>query len=145
MLVYRICRAPYIALDGEGARLYGGRWNSPGKPALYAASHLSLAALEMLVHVDFDNLPIDLVWLKIEIPDTASYENFPNPTAPNEREAALYGDSWLIAKRSLGLIVPSAVLSIEQNVIINPLHGEASLVRLVESVPFEFDDRLFKR
>lgn len=145
MFVYRICRAPYTALDGEGAKLYGGRWNSPGKPALYTASHLSLATLEMLVHLDFDNLPKDLVWLKIEISDTASYENFPAPLALNEREAALYGDTWLSARRSLCLIVPSAVLSAEQNVIINPLHGEASLVRVVDSAPFEFDDRLFKR
>ncbi|HEY9733088.1 MAG TPA: RES domain-containing protein [Drouetiella sp.] len=145
MFVYRICRAPYTALDGEGAKVYGGRWNSPGKPALYTASHLSLAALELLVHLDFDNLPLDLVWLKIEIPGTVSLLKFPDPVAPNEREAALYGDAWLTAKRSLGLIVPSAVLSVELNVIINPLHSEASHLRIVKTASFEFDDRLFKR
>lgn len=145
MFVYRICRAPYTALDGEGARLYGGRWNSPGKPALYTSQHLSLAALEYLVHVDFDNLPLDLVWLKIEVPDAAPLEEFANPVAPNERDAAAYGDAWLLSRRSLGLVVPSAVLSVEKNVIINPLHPAAGTVRTVETAPFEFDDRLFNR
>lgn len=145
MFVYRICRAPYTALDGEGAKLFGGRWNSPGKPALYTAQHLSLASLEYLVHVDFDNLPLDLVWLKIEVPDAALLEEFANPVAPNERDAATYGDSWLRSGRSLGLVVPSAVLSVEKNVIINPLHSTAGIVQIVESAPFEFDARLFNR
>ncbi|MBI5171468.1 MAG: RES domain-containing protein [Candidatus Melainabacteria bacterium] len=63
-------------MDGEGARLFGGRWNSPGLPAIYTSSHLSLAALELLVHLNFDNLPADLVWLKIEVPETGSMETF---------------------------------------------------------------------
>lgn len=145
MFVYRICKARYTALDGEGSRLYGGRWNSQGRPAVYTSTNLSLAALELLVHLDFDNLPVDLVWLKIEIADAASVEAFSNLTAPNEKDAAAFGDEWLDAKRSLGLNVPSAVLSVEQNVILNPLHGEFAKVQTVETHDFVFDDRLFKR
>lgn len=145
MFVYRICRAPYTSLDGEGAKLYGGRWNSPGQPAIYTSHHLSLAALEYLVHVDFDNLPLDLVWLKIEIPDSATLEHFRATVAPKERDAAAYGDIWLRSKRSLGLIAPSVVLLVENNVIINPLHSEASQLQIVATSPFSFDDRLFKR
>jgi len=40
------------AFDGEGARLHGGRWNSPGKPAVYLADTRALAALEVLVHLN---------------------------------------------------------------------------------------------
>lgn len=145
MFVYRICGARYTALDGEGSRLYGGRWNSPGRPAVYTSTHLSLAALEYLVHVDFDNLPADLVWLKIEVPDAASMETFPAPTAPNERDAAAFGDDWLASKRTLCLNVPSAVLSVERNIILNPLHGQMANVQTLETNVFEFDDRLFKR
>jgi RES domain-containing protein len=106
---------------------------------------LSLATLEYLVHVDFDNLPSNLVWLKIEVPDAATNEVFPHPVAPNERDAATYGDDWLKSKRSLSLTVPSVVLSVERNVILNPAHTEMRNVRTVEINSFEFDDRLFRR
>jgi RES domain-containing protein len=145
MLVYRICGRPYTALDGEGARLYGGRWNSPGQPAVYTSTHLSLAALECLVHVDFDNLPANLVWLKIEVPDAASIEVFPKSTAPNERDAAAFGDAWLKSRRNLSLVVPSVVLSVEKNVIINPAHVEMGTVSILDIQKFEFDHRLFSR
>jgi RES domain-containing protein len=145
VFVYRICKTRYTALDEEGSRLYGGRWNSQGRPAVYTSTHLALAALELLVHLDFDNLPVDLVWLKIEIADASSFETFPNSIAPNERDAAAFGDEWLTAKRSLCLHVPSAVLSVEQNVILNPLHAEFAKVQTVGTNDFVFDDRLFKR
>ena len=145
MIVFRICKAPYTALDGEGSRLYGGRWNTAGKPAVYTSYHLSLAALEYLVHVDFDNLPIDLVWLKIEVPDASTMQQFPNATAQNERDAASFGDAWMASVATVGLVVPSAVLAVENNLILNPLHAEMRAVRILETSPFQFDDRLFKR
>lgn len=143
MFVYRICGAPYAALDGEGARLFGGRWNTPGNPAVYTSLHLSLAVLEYLVHVEIDNLPSNLIWLKIEIPEKASIERFPGAAAPNERDAALFGDEWLRAKRSLCLEVPSAILSVERNIILNPQHAEIAKVKTLENHPFKFDERLF--
>ena len=62
MIVYRLCKAVYSALDGEGARLWGGRWNSAGRPMVYAAASPSLAVLEVLVHLDLpaELLPDDL-------------------------------------------------------------------------------------
>lgn len=143
MFVYRICCAPHSALDGEGARLFGGRWNSPGLPAIYTSSHLSLAALELLVHLNFDNLPADLVWLKIEVPETDSMETFPASSAPSEKESFRFGDAWLSSGRSLALVVPSAVISVERNLILNPRHPQMSLVKTVELAPFQFDKRLF--
>jgi len=144
MFVYRICRRLHTSLDGEGARLWGGRSNSPGKSAIYTSAHLSLAALEYFVHVDPSILPADLVWMKIEIDDGCSAETFPEKAAPEPSTAAKFGDDWLLTKRSLILIVPSVVLSIELNVIINPAHPEMTSVKTAEVHPFEFDGRMFK-
>ena len=57
MLVWRLALGRYKELDGEGARLYGGRWNSPGTAMVYAATHIALALLEQLVHVSPTRLP----------------------------------------------------------------------------------------
>ncbi|MBC7999206.1 MAG: RES domain-containing protein [Leptolyngbya sp.] len=145
MLVYRICKAGFAQLDGEGARLFGGRWNSPGHSAVYTSSHLSLAALELLVHVDFENLPSDLVWLKIEIAKNVGKTTFSEFKAPNETVSTAFGDAWLKSNRDLCLEVPSAVLSVERNIILNPRHAEMGEVRLLETNEFEFDERLFRR
>jgi RES domain-containing protein len=66
---WRITRRAYQALDDEGARLNGGRWNSEGVPVVYTSATLSLAALEYLVHVEIQGVPDDLVSLEIEVPD----------------------------------------------------------------------------
>ena len=68
MTVWRLARAVYPALDGEGARLNGGRWNEPGTPIVYTAGSLSLAALDVLVHLNPDRLPDDLVAYGIALP-----------------------------------------------------------------------------
>ncbi len=133
-----------MALDGEGARLYGGRWNSAGLPAVYASEHLSMATLEYLVHVNAENLPTDLVWLEIEVPKKVSITQFSGSVAPNEIAAAKYGDNWLAASTSLGLMVPSAVLSVEKNLILNPLHSEMASVKTLRTTAFQFDPRLFQ-
>jgi RES domain-containing protein len=144
MIVFRICKQAHVALDGEGARSYGGRWNTAGKPAVYTSEHLSLATLEYLVHVNADNLPTDLVWLEIEVPNKVSITQFAGSTAPNEIAAATHGDNWLAAGTSLGLMVPSAVLSVEKNLILNPLHPEMASVKTVRTTAFQFDPRLFQ-
>lgn len=56
MIVYRLCKAAHIALDGKGARLWGGRWNSADWPMVYTAATPSLAVLEILVHLDLCSL-----------------------------------------------------------------------------------------
>ena len=70
----RLAREPFQDLDGEGARLHGGRWNSVGTPVVYTSSTLALAVLEMLVHVDPEDLPKDLVALRPDVPGKVSSE-----------------------------------------------------------------------
>ncbi|MEE8586705.1 MAG: RES domain-containing protein, partial [Acidobacteriota bacterium] len=68
--VWRICsrRHAESAFSGEGARRFGGRWNFPGAAMVYASDSLSLAALEMLVHADWQDLPEELVAVRAEAP-----------------------------------------------------------------------------
>lgn len=149
MLVYRICRRAYQALDGEGARLYGGRWNTPGTALVYTSSSLALAALEYLVHVDPDLVPADLTALTIDVPDdapidTLSAKLLPADWAriPEHPACQLLGDEWTRRGVALALRVPSAPVPEEMNVLLNPRHSGAARVRVVAAREFAFDPRL---
>jgi len=144
MEVFRLCTAAYAALDGEGARLYGGRWNSAGKSLVYASEHLSLAVLEYLVHVEPDNLPDNLIWLHIRIADNVSKEIYPKSTAPPEAIASSFGNAWIEQHRSLLLLVPSAILPMESNVLINPKHREMKKIKILSQKSFSFESRLLQ-
>lgn len=143
MHAYRLCKSRFSDLDGEGARLYGGRWNSRGNATVYTSSTLSLALLEYLVHVDPSNLPTDLVSIKIEIPDDVTAETFGDDTAPPESIAATYGDAWIKENKALIYIVPSAIVA-EQNILLNPRHKEMRRVKIIHIKDFNFDSRLLE-
>ena len=117
------------AASGEGARIEGGRWNSVGLPMVYASEHLSLAVLEILVHT---SAPAARMVARsrsaIEIPESAfevlALHKLPadfGPKTAYSRTQAI-GDEWLISKRTAALIVPSAIVPIERNVLLNPSH-----------------------
>lgn len=151
MRVWRICRQPFAAaaLDGIGGLYTSGRWHAQGHPIVYTASSAALAALEVLVHVDPLTAPSDLRLLAIEIPDGLSVEtldpaNLPMGwnTVPAPTELQRLGTSWLTSNRSVALIVPSAVIPVEQNVLINPRHPEINHVRVISDEAFSFDPRL---
>lgn len=149
MTVWRLARAVYPALDGEGARRRGGRWNEPGTPAVYTSEHLSLAVLESLVHADPDLLPDDLTAFQIEVPDDlagpalAAFEADGVPEDWGDPDvSARLGREWAASGGPV-LVVPSAVVPQERNVLLNPHHARASEVRVAGREPFEFDARLF--
>ena len=97
MLAWRLCREPFADLNGHGARQYGGRWNSPGRPLVYAASAAALAVLEVRVHLDlpFELLPEDYLLLTINMGDLPVEELANLPL-----KAAEYGDTWLRERRT---------------------------------------------
>lgn len=150
MQVFRICRAAFVALDGVGAETYGGRWNSPGRTMVYTASAVSLAVVEALVNVDALTTPdTNLVRLTIAIPDAVTRDRITASRLPTgwQTEAGVeacrvLGDAWLKAGRTAILEVPSAPVPEEVNVLINPVHADARLIRVVKQVPFTFDTRL---
>jgi len=151
MLVWRLVRERHAAtaLSGEGARIAGGRWNHRGVSVAYCASSLSLATLELFVHVDPSAAPDDLVAVEIEIPDTPEplaehllpqdWRAIPAPDALKD-----VGSEWARSARSLALSVPSAIVKRERNVLINPAHPDFARVRVIEAAPFSFDPRMWK-
>ena len=154
MVVWRITRRAHHALDGEGARLHGGRWSSEGRAVIYTSRSLSLAALEYLVHVDPLLAPSDLVALEIELPDEAGLgadvdsSHFPPGdwrAYPGPDWQAELGDLWLADGTFLWLSVPSAIVPEERNILINPAHSRMTAVRVKSTREFGFDKRLMAR
>ena len=148
MIVHRLARVVHAKLDGEGARLAGGRWNSRGRAAVYASSRLSLAALELLVHTDVPLVPPDLVAFEIEIPGTVEIESVELAALPKDWRVPGHpacrsiGDVWLAEERTAVLRVPSAVVPEESNYIINPAHRAAKSIHVIGRRTFAFDARL---
>ena len=137
---WRICRAPFADLSGDGASLYGGRWNSPGQPLVYLAEHPALAALEVRVHLDlpYDLLPDDYVMMKVALPDEP-----PGNIATLPANPAAVGNAWMASASSAVLRVPSVLVPSACNLLLNPRHSRAAEARITATEPFRFDARLF--
>lgn len=145
--VYRICRLRFAAFDGEGARRQSGRWNVDGVPAVYTAGSLSLAVLEVLAHSDASLLPEDLVYVEAAIPASIKISTLPEiphdwqeSPAPNSTKAL--GQKWIQEATSAVLAVPSTLVPIETNYLLNPAHKDFKKIRIQPSVKFNFDPRL---
>lgn len=146
MIAWRLATTLYPPLTGEGARRRGGRWNSPGVPLVYSASTLSLATLEMLVHVESTELPDTLASFEVVVPDdsTETLDRVPDDwfQDPLQRQSRRYGDTWAAEARSVALLVPSAVIPQETNILLNPLHQRFPEVAVLSQRPFRLDPRL---
>lgn len=150
MEAWRLLKTKHAAhaFDGEGARLYGGRWSSPGRPVIYLASNLALAVLEVLVHLQ-DTAPLPAYsHARAEFDDalvqTLGRDAFPDDWTldPAPASTRAIGDAWLEQLRSAVLRVPSAVVHRECNYLVNPLHPDFPRVAFGELEPFRFDVRL---
>jgi RES domain-containing protein len=139
------------AFTGEGARRYGGRWNSQGIPVVYVAQSQSLAALEMLAHLDSGDLlryyvaiPVSIDSRLIVDVDVATLpKNWKSYPAPRSLRAI--GDSWAASLKSPALRVPSVLVASESNFLLNPRHPEYTSLVIGEPLRFSFDPRLFRR
>lgn len=150
MKLYRITH-PRHAYDitGTGAKLYGGRWNSAGKPVVYTSSTISLAMLETLTHTDVEWLKKPFSLNILHIPDQLHIETIPADLLPAtwknfpySPETVDYGNRWLDSRLNPILKVPSAVNSFEDNYLLNPLHPEFHQVSVEDVKEFRFDLRL---
>ena len=140
MLAWRLCREPYADLSGDGARLYGGRWNSPGRSLVYAASTAALTVLEVRVHLDLppELLPEDYVLLTIDLDDLPVETVDELPADPRA-----FGDAWLAGERTPVLCVPSLIVPESPNLLLNPRHPDAAAARIIGQRRFAFDRRLW--
>jgi RES domain-containing protein len=149
---WRIVKKRYAAsaFDGEGARQFGGRWNSPGVSAVYVASTRALAVLELVVHLDRSTLLGSFVLIPCEFDErlVATVDRATLPAEwrrnPPPAELAAIGDAWVKRRQSAVLAVPSAIIEEEANFLLNPEHPEFSLIRIGDPEGFEFDSRLIK-
>jgi RES domain-containing protein len=150
MLVWRLSTLEdrSRAFDGEGARLFPGRWNHEGVAVVYTSAHLSLAALELLVHLDQRHLQRPLFAFSVELPEesleTVTQARLPAgwaASAPSDATKTL-GSEWAQGKRSLALAVPSAVVPQELNVLLNPAHPRFGELTMSGPQAFSFDPRL---
>lgn len=152
MKVYRIAKQEFLEdLSGEGARLFGGRWNKQGYNMLYTSAYLSLSVLELLVHLDYKFVDTTFGFIEIEIPDSSSITKVNDAllqsnwrSNPPQSFTQDYGTQWLKNSESLMLQVPSAVLPHETNFLINPKHLDFSKVRILRKAVLELDSRLVK-
>jgi RES domain-containing protein len=150
MQVWRLVKTRYAtaAFDGEGARLFGARWNSVGVRVAYASDSSALAVLEVLVHlVDVAVLP-SYSLLSAMVPDETIEVLDPSllpagwTASPVPPEVQAIGDAWVRSGRSLALRVPSVVVAGGSNVLVDPEHRDFSKFRMVSVEPFSFDPRL---
>ncbi len=135
---------------GEGARLYGGRWNSPGVRVVYTSPSLALAAIETFVHLEPNLRPDDLISIAAEIPDDVATERVEMKVLPRRwhemrgESLRAFGDSWIRAGKTMALHVPSAAIRGEWNVLLNPEHSDFRKIKIERSRRFEFDLRMFR-
>jgi RES domain-containing protein len=152
MRVWRISKTKYApsAFSGEWARLFAARWNFAGTPMVYTSSSLALAAIEYFVHLDPSEAPTGLVSVMAEAPDDSTVERveirqLPGDWRRTENEfLQQLGTDWAKSRRSVALMVPSAAVEDEWNVLLNPGHAEFSRIHIAEPRPFHYDERMFK-
>ena len=152
MRFWRICRRRYAAsaTTGEGARLYGGRWNSRGVRVVYTSSSLALAAVETFVNIDPGYRPRDLVSIEGMLPDSIHIARLDPKRLParwrESRDEALqrFGDEWIESGKSAALLVPSAAIGGEWNALLNPQHAQFPKIVFRRPKPFAFDLRMFR-
>jgi RES domain-containing protein len=144
--VFRISSIRHAGLDGAGAALQGGRWNSPGRAPVYAAETYAGALLEVFVRLNLLVAPTNLVYTAIDIPDDMPREEILLAETNFENEAATRraGNRWLDAGQTAVLLVPSAVTRVERNVLLNTRHADFRKLQVAEPREVWWDRRLFK-
>jgi len=149
---YRIIRPEFAdtAFDGEGARLFGGRWNEKGTRMVYTSASPSLAAIESFVHLGVEAKSILHSIIEIDIPDeivkVCAISDLPegwneNPAPEMCQE---FGSVWAEGKESAVLSIPSIVMEMERNYLLNPAHPDFTRITIVQKTTFTYDQRMWK-
>jgi len=146
---WRVVKHEFVAtaFDGEGARLFGGRWHSSGRAVVYTSASASLGLLEQLVHAEKGLLPF---YLTIPVTFDADLVEMIDPvriptrwqSSPPPYELQQIGDEWVDSMRSCVLEVPSVIVPHESNFILNPKHPDFASIEIGDPIALEIDTRL---
>lgn len=150
MRAWRIVKAKHAlnAFDGEGARLFGSRWSSPGVRVVFTSETLSLATLEILIHLQSSSILKSYVTFSVEFSEEAvqdvDHTLLPKDwrNSPPQLKTQIIGDNWVRSASSAILRVPSAVIVHEHNFLMNPLHPEFAKLAISVPRPLVIDPRL---
>ncbi len=146
--VYRLVRADRVdeALSGEGARLYGGRWNPQGMAVVYVSESRALAVLETLVHLTLEARTMRFILCAITLPPRPRLERLSASRRPPTLTASqAAGRAWMDAGSALALVVPSIIVPQETNYVLNVHHPQFAHIKLRKREPFSFDERVWRR
>ncbi|MEM7108161.1 MAG: RES family NAD+ phosphorylase [Bacteroidota bacterium] len=147
MRVYRIASKAFIYdLSGRGAMVFGGRWNKKGLSMLYTSQSVSLAALEMLANLSLNKFKKDLYYAEIEFSDSfpiSEVKDLPDQwnAFPHKSSTVRIGSDFL-TEDGFCLKVPSAIVPLEHNYLLNPAHNHFKTVKVIDAMPFIIDNRL---
>lgn len=147
MIVYRCALKKWSKdLSGQGAFIYGGRWNSPGVPMIYTAENNVLSALEVALRIPLEHISKDYWMVSIEVGDKIKAHE---PTLPKDWNLKTditrsLGDDFVKKANALVMKVPSALISDAFNYLINPKHPDIGKVKVLEPRPILFDKRLME-
>lgn len=150
MRVFRLSRRKYpLELSGKGAAASGNRWNSKGTEMVYCAESRALAVAEVVVHLSLATLPKDFVMLEVNIPEAVSSRIIKAaslPTGwnlfPHLMPTQQLGDEFIQTGKHCVLKVPSAVVTGDHNILLNPHHGDFKKIKIVSQTDFPLDERL---
>lgn len=149
MLVYRIGKTKHANdLSGEGAKIYGGRWNHKSVPCLYASQSRALSLLEYTVNINVEDIPRALSITTIEIPDSeiliineaqlpGDWKQIPTPSSTKD-----FGTHLLKSSKKMVFKIPSSILPEEYNYILNPAHPDSKTIKINEIRDLVYDIRI---
>ena len=133
--LWRIVTGPHPVWSGEGARLFGQRWNPPGLAAIYTGTSFAACLVEILVHANRKSPPSAARFVEAVVPDDVSCEeldclSLPGWDDPRDTSVAQsFGRAWIESRRSALLFVPSVVTAAHDvNVVVNPDHPDAARI-----------------
>ncbi|MBI6851573.1 RES family NAD+ phosphorylase [Pseudomonas cichorii] len=136
-------------LSGQGAALYGGRWNHREHKALYFGMSAAICALEAVIHcTEVPRIALKLV--RVKLPDEPQLYCEPDlqplgeswASHPADIQSMDFGTAWLTHSQQLGLIVPSSALPQARNILLNPRHPAAKRIEILEITDFALNQRL---
>jgi RES domain-containing protein len=142
--VYRLVKAARAddAFSGEGARRYGGRWNRPGHPVVYASESRALAVLEAFAHLTAEARTMSFLLYEVTLPPRPRLLRVSGEMASGSRQET--GLRWFEDARALALVVPSVIVPQEANYVLNVRHSQFAKLRIGRPEAFSFDERLWQ-